>query len=169
VVHVTLTDEELKDVREVVAQMLAEVRDKGLRDPFGQWGPAPAERALGGHAAELAVAKWAGLPWRGRELGRFREADVGRSIGVRFRPDPGKGDLSVRPSDNSRHAAVLVHPSHAPGGFRLVGWQMVASCQVPKYLRVCSGGRVLYFVPPGELRSMESLAQLIAEHKRRVA
>jgi len=168
-VQVALTEVELDEVRSVVERMLEEVRVKGLRDPYDEWGPPSDERHKRGLAAELAVSRWSGLPWTGALVGQFRGADVGRSISVRFRPDPRWPDLGVRPSDNSRHAAVLVHPGAEPNTFRLVGWEMVASCQVPQYLRVCRGGRLVYYVPPAKLRSMDSLAQLIAEYKRRVA
>lgn len=97
-----------------------------------------------GACAELAVAKWLGIPWT-RSVGTYhREADVGEDIDVRC-TDREHGRLILRESDQPYRWFVLVTGS--PPNMMLQGYIRAEDGMRPEWYRDPHGYGGAWFVP----------------------
>lgn len=100
--------------------------------------------AIQGIAAEIAVAKALGMPYR-PNLNGFKAPDVGE-LHVRQTPHP-KGCLIIRPGDPDGVYVLAIGQCPV---FRIVGWIHSYDAKQPRYWR--AGGPGAWFVPQSTLK-----------------
>lgn len=120
--EVTLTDEEMLEVRRIGLLRNKEAYGMGLKDKRG---PEDGENShVVGAAGELAFAKCLGIDWP-KAINTFKEPDfvIKRApIQVRTKKLGSKTELIFRKADNPDHAYVLMVQT-APNTYRVAGWR----------------------------------------------
>lgn len=162
-IELRLTDEELAEGRQIGIARNNE-NTSAQRQDMKVWAKGEAIH-IGGASAELAVAKWSGLPWSGRLMegdtfDRYRQAgraDVGEDIQVRARRKHWYGLIVYKKStDLPNHRFVLACMHRFPPVVELIGWMWGIEAKKPQYWRD-DVPRPNYFVPAKDLRPMETL------------
>jgi len=125
-------------------------------DKYGAEEMDPWALHINGALAELAVAKYLGLPWTGMgALGDHSLADVDDSTEARWVTNA-HYSLLLHPDDNDERVYVLV-TGRAPS-LALRGWKLGRDGKNQKYWADPKGGRPCYFVPQTELEPMTTLS-----------
>jgi len=160
-VVVTLTVEEIEKAATVGVQRHCNKLRKSWSNSYGvrdlEW-----QIDIEGAIAELAVAKWAGLPWNGSVGVPDYDGDVGRA--------------HVR-STSHHHGRLILHDSDADGAafilvtgtaprLRLEGWLFAKEGKRPEYLDELRSGGKSYFVPQSKLRPITNKTRILERCKK---
>lgn len=105
-----------------------------------------------GALGELAYCKATGRYWAGT-VNTFKDPDAGTRIQIRTRAEHDH-DLIVREKDCDTDIFVLV--TGGPTEFFVRGWMLGKEAKKKKYQKNPGGYGTAYFVPAGELKSLES-------------
>jgi len=149
---VTLTNEEVKEAKEVAMARQAENVLKGRKPAYGINPQNDLRVHTLGACGELAVAKALDIPWTGARI--FRAPDVGQ-FEVRTTVYQ-SGHLILHPKDNDNSIFILVIGEE--NTFELKGWIYGEKGKSRSYWKDKSKkDRPAYFVPQIALRPMRSL------------
>jgi hypothetical protein len=128
------------------ARAIARRYKQHYNNDYGFWGS-----AIEGIAAEIAVAKALGIPYR-PNLEGFKAPDVGE-LHVRQTAHR-DGSLIIRPGDPDGVYVLAIGQCPV---FRIVGWIHSYDAKQPQYWRAPNGGPGAWFVPQRMLKPLAAL------------
>lgn len=156
---VELDGDELTKAREAGDQMFADRKERGEAALMATYDPASAY--VLGAQGEIAVARWAGVPWRPVFRGQKGTPDVA-GMHVRTRRDPTFG-LPVRSYEVKKRAPfVLVNGRLGESRHVIRGWIVGTDAKRTEWLADYGGHGEAYFVPPNSLRDA---VELLTTHR----
>jgi hypothetical protein len=123
---VTLSDEEMRQAAQVAKDLHDRLRRRGVRDGHGlRKEDATPEMEAGGAAAELAAAKFYGVPWAASQPGHKADGpDIGTRTQVRSSNKPRSSHhLIVRVKDITKYKDVpFILVIQTGNQFEIKGW-----------------------------------------------
>lgn len=156
---VTLTESELQQGSFIGMQRHNYVIQQGLRQQKGYANPW--ENIIEGALAEMAFAKLMNLYWDGK-INQLTKGDVGKwEVRQTKHLD---GSLRIEPSDKDHAPYVLL--TGQSGVYFVRGWILGHEGKLHEYWKDMAGqGRPCFWVPPSDLRPIETHEDYPTAHK----